>query len=576
MPAGKMRTFTASIALVTTLIWGHASHAIPADGPPPPPDCADDIAGAVTATPSSLDRETSASVPTTTLRWSVTVPKGCKVSLGLSLAGTSVAASGSKTFTATQSQTFALTANNLHRTLASVTVHVAGDPGFITVSPGRTLTADDLTKFNQQWMQPFELQQALGFAQYTLANRDPDGVWGTGERMAAMVRMYDLTFDTRYLDHLHDLAKLALQYRDDLPFDAPAVARPVEQIRNAIGVPAWGGATVESGGLHRVEEIVSSLYAYPIAAFARIVAENSALQAKYGAEAIDFANKVHQTVLFFLPQLRTAQVGATVESALTHPTAYANRPTAADCNSAHDAAMASDPGNASRWDQQRSDCLLLKEMAGRDLPHNINLTFAMVLMELSRVLQTNFYQQSPNRSVEAAAIGPDILLLSVIRQQRYFANHLNPGNLAAACPDVVCWNYMDNLLSDHDPHAEDLDHGAMDMSYVNVFLQNYGRVDLVSQQVSEPFVAPAWQAFARTFIKNTQDTNFRHDIAGQGEPAPYVANSRCEGWVSLAQADSRVYQTCHDVSLRIVGGAQPFLNIGNHSSLLANKKFGPQ
>jgi len=56
-------------------------------------------------------------------------------------------------------------------------------------------------------MQPFERQQALDFATSTLANRDPDCVWGTGERMAAMVRMYELTFDRRYLDHLHEFAQ---------------------------------------------------------------------------------------------------------------------------------------------------------------------------------------------------------------------------------------------------------------------------------------------------------------------------------------------------------------------------------
>jgi hypothetical protein len=41
---------------------------------------------------------------------------------------------------------------------------VTGDPGFITVSWGKQLTADDITKFNQQWMQPLERAAALNFA----------------------------------------------------------------------------------------------------------------------------------------------------------------------------------------------------------------------------------------------------------------------------------------------------------------------------------------------------------------------------------------------------------------------------
>jgi len=67
------------------------------------------------------------------------------------------------------------------------------------------------------------------------------------------------------------------------------VARPNEEIRtwsafrpggrNTSGIPG------EYGGLSHVEEVVSNLYAYPIAAFARIIAENPSLQAKYGDDA---------------------------------------------------------------------------------------------------------------------------------------------------------------------------------------------------------------------------------------------------------------------------------------------------
>jgi hypothetical protein len=567
-------SFAGPVALATTLVWGNSSQAIPSGGPPPPPDCADDITGQLTATPSFIDRETSVSIPTTTLTWSLQVPKNCRVSTALTLGNIPVAPSGSRPFTVLQTQTFALVLTNLHRTLATVRIQVSGDPGIITVSPGKQVTTDDLTKFNQQWMQPFERQQSLGFAAFTLASQDPDGVWGTGERMAALVRMYELTFDTRYLDHLHEFTQLALKYRDDRPFDDPSVPRPLEQIRNKVGVPGWGGATGESGGLHRVEEIVSSLYAYPIAAFARIVAQNPELQAKYGNDAIDYANRIFETVTFFLPQMRTERVGDFVQARLTHPQEYQNSPAESDCTNAYNTNMMHDPGNVSRWDQQRSDCNLLRELAGRDLPHNINLTFAMVLIELSRTLETSFYQQSPKRSINAEA-SREILLLTAIRQQRYFASHLNPVNLLIECYGIVWWNYMEDLPSDHDPHAEDLDHGAMDMSYVDVFLRNFGQLSVVAQKFNEPLAPPDWQGFARTFVRNTLDTNFRHDVAGHGEPYPYVANSRCEGWLTLARADARVYQTCHDVSLRIVDGAQPYLNIGNHSSLLANKQFSP-
>ena len=245
--------------------------------------------------------------------------------------------------------------------------------------------------------------------------------------------------------------------------------------------------------------------------------------------------------------------------------------------------MGDDKDNESRWSQQRSDCYLKQELAGRDLPHNINLTFAMVLIELSRVLDTDFYKQSPKHSI-AALLGRDFMVQTVMRQQRYFASHLDysiprpwPWRPQSSwCTGIVCWLYGEDAPSDHPSHPEDLDHGAMDMSYVDLFLGNYSRFSFAAQQFKEPLAPADWQAFARTFVKNSQDTNFKHDVAGRDEPAPYVANSRCEGWVTMARADSKVYQACHDVSLRIVDGAQPYLNIGNHSSLLANKKYAPQ
>ena len=48
---------------------------------------------------------------------------------------------------------------------------------------------------------------------------------------------------------------------------------PFDSFRWQAGMPAWGAHTIITGGLHYVDEI-SFGYAYPIAAFARIVAEH--------------------------------------------------------------------------------------------------------------------------------------------------------------------------------------------------------------------------------------------------------------------------------------------------------------
>jgi len=468
------------------------------------------------------------------------------------------------------------------RTLAHATVTVHGDPGFITVSPGRQVTADDVAKFNAQWMQPYQRNFWLGWAGGLLAARDPDGVWGTGERMAALVRMYELTRDQRYLDHLREFIQLALKYRDDLPLDRDnfKLIRPTDQIRNKVGVPGWGGITVSYGGLHHVEEVVTNVYSYPIAAFARIVVENPALQTVYGNDAIDYANFVLDTVSFFLPQIRRQRRGGGfIESTLTHIDEYRNRPTEADCTNGYNEFMRKDPQNVDRWNGKRNDCNRLHLLAGSPQPHNVSFTFSMVLIELSRVLDSPFYSQSPRRSKDAERIRFLIPLL-VSRQQRYFVNRLFPSDLQqyTPCRRNPCWHYMDDLPSGVNSHIEDTDHSSMDMIYLGLLHRNLGRLNVAAERSHEPIAltVPDFRGFARTFVENMSGgTNLRENVAGSEAKPADKSNSRCEGWLELTRADARVYQACREVTLRIVDGRQPYLNQGNHSALLMNKQYLP-
>jgi hypothetical protein len=505
------------------------------------------------------------------------------------------------------------------RTLATVTVTVTGDPGFITVSYGKHLTADDITKFNQQWMQPLERAAALNFATSTLSNLDSSGDTGNGERMAAMVRMFDLTQDPRYLDHLLDLIEIVMHFRDDRPFDTGSnVFRPTDEIRNRVGLPAWGGGLLDNFGLHSVLELTSSLYAYPIAAFARILAEDPALRARYQcpigfqgppllqaaivvkpcADAVWLTNRVIETVAFFLPQIHQQPVGNVTEAMLTHPKAYLVRPTKADCDDALNQAKSIAPESIDRWNEEHLDCLESRNAAGQPMAHNKNLAFSMALIELSRVLDSLFYLQSPGRASNAEAIR-DSLFVIMPRQQRYFVDHLNPESLKDnydACKTHFCWYYMDagNPPPPGWPacelggykclnyHIEDTDHGSMDMAYVGLFLRDIDRLRAGAAPFNEQFpLGPALlQGFAGTFVDtiapNTNVTggNFKSDLAGhQSSNPPDGSDNLCDGWLELTRVDFQVWALCHEMSLRIVNSQQPYLRIGNHSMLLNSKQF---
>ncbi len=311
------------------------------------------------------------------------------------------------------------------------------------------------------------------------------------------------------------------------------------------------------------------------------MAENPSLQTRYSCDgssdkhcrdAIDYANLVLETVNFFLPQIhRQRGAGGSIEATLTSPEEYRNKPTAANCEKAYEDAEKVDPDNHARWDQQWCDCTRRNELAGRELPHNQNLAFSMVLIELTRVLNSPFYQQSPKRTGGAKNV-QDFLLLIISRQQRYFANRLS------LCGQGLCWHYMDNVP--FGPHVEDVDHGSMDMSYVGLAFRDFDRLRAAADRFHEPlaFTDSTLRGFAGTFVGNiAKGTNFRHEVNGEGpEPSsPYTDNSRCEGWLELTRPDARVWQACHDVTLRIIDGRQPYLNSGNHSMLLVSKQFLP-
>jgi hypothetical protein len=178
----------------------------------------------------------------------------------------------------------------------------------VTLSAGRTVTPADIAAFDAAWIDGQKHEEALDQAYWDLCVRNGAAVWGTGYRMAAMAHMYDLTREPRYVSQLRAFIEHALLFRDDHhPGDIcnsgqDLPQHPVDEFRGRT-VPGWGAKGMSFGGLHIADEVISSLYASPIAAFARIVAENAALHAEYGNDAVKYTNAVLETVWLFMPQI---------------------------------------------------------------------------------------------------------------------------------------------------------------------------------------------------------------------------------------------------------------------------------
>jgi hypothetical protein len=201
------------------------------------------------------------------------------------------------------------------------------------------------------------------------------------DRMLAMVHLFELTHDERYLKHLRQFIELALYYRDDnYPGNLdPACQRcepaPIDDYRGA-HVAGWGSPEyVDQHGVKvplkvtpsgqrcphdlcsGISEDLTGLYAQGVAAFARIVAEDPSLQAAYGAYAVQYANEALKTMWALMPQMHIQQDGNFLEGYLADMTYH-----------------------------RLSD--------GRPMEYNVNAAVMMMLMELWRALDSPFYRQS--------------------------------------------------------------------------------------------------------------------------------------------------------------------------------------
>ncbi len=473
----------------------------------------------------------------------------------------------------------------------------------VTISDGATVTATDIAAFDVQWMQPGGPLAAANTLCGPFYDRFPAGVWGVESGMTSLARMYEITHDRKYLDRLRDFIELALQYRDDHynpgpPYlcgltAPPYPATPIDDFRGHV-MPGWGGSGPDTANLNFVPEVVASLYGYSIAAFSRIVAEDPTLQPAYGSDAIRYTNATLETAWAFMPQVVTKSVGNLFQSYLAQLQVYSTKPSASDCQQAYNQEKsAMDAANAAakaagttppysqtsytRLAQQRSNCQNLKCVAGAPLAHNESGAYAMMLIELWRVLDSDFYQRS-NQQASNAQLSRTLFPLLVSRFHRYLVNRLQ--TVADARGDRYRWNYQDDQPSCVGVHAEDINHGALDTRYIEVLRGAFDRINAPASKAGEPIPLdlPQLRRFANTFLEEiAPGPNFNDDI--DGKPAQpdsngiWEDNASCDGWVNLAVAAPSVYPICRAATLQIVNNSQPNLTVGSHSALLADKPF---
>lgn len=454
-----------------------------------------------------------------------------------------------------------------------------------TISDSTTVTPADIAGFDALWMQPAMLGSMEGTAQCTFFDRFPPEAWATESEMTALARMYEITHDRKYLDAEQQFIQLALQYRDDnynvMPpypcsFTFPyAPPHPIDVFRGVV-MKAWGGYNPDHACLNFAPEATSSLIGYAIATFARIVAEDATLQPIYGNDAISYANASLETAWAFMPQVTTTKVGALSEAHLSQLESYRTMPTKSQCEIPANKLPAI--CHATSLGQEETNCKFLQSIAGAPLAHNESLAYAMMLIEIWRVLDSGFYQNS-NQQASNAAQSRTLFPVLVSRFYRDLVDRTHV--VSDPRGDRFTWHYQDDQPSNIKLYPEDVDHGASDFRFVEELRANFDRINAAATSAGEPIPMDLTQLdhFANTFLEEiATGTNFNADVNGTpSKPNPttglFLSNQTCDGWVNLAVADPKVWTICHDVTLRIIDNAQPFLNMGNHSALLATKAF---
>jgi hypothetical protein len=454
----------------------------------------------------------------------------------------------------------------------------------VTVSAGPALTAEDLLKFDSTWLNQNGGGKAGGDlyeATLDLSAGKVPASWGTDEHMRAMARMYELTHDQKYFDNLRQYVQVALAHRDDKRYvggsDSQEPEHPFDRVRQATGLPAWGG-TSPVDGYYRENEDASWLYAYPIAAFARIVAENPMLQEAYGAEAIEDADAVMQTVDVFLPQVRKKTVYGRQEAFLVAHPNLANVASYQNCEDGRARMLATYAPDPPTQDQINYVNQLVSncegEHANDPFAFNENNLFLMVLIEMSRVIDSPYYQASASAANAQAArtLYPQL----VAQGQRYFSDHLWLvhdtwiGGVLIKFPESprYVWKHGEGGNDD-----DDASHSSASMRYISLLNRDLERLTSAAAVAGESmsFDASYLRRFANTFLFMTDAGDMAEDNSGKPGNPRDVRDYNCEGWIDLSVVDARVYDRCHEISLRQVNGTQLYVGKGNHSDLLANK-----
>jgi hypothetical protein len=420
--------------------------------------------------------------------------------------------------------------------------------------------------------------------------------WAFGYRAAALVQMYDLTAPLdraralRFLERLRRVAAALLANRDDHRRIPPSYAPPVDFFRQRT-MEAWGAVTADRDEQWNTDAVTSGMFVYAMAAFARRVAEDPALQADcqrsvagafdpgvggsrevrdhrdvrdrrpppasdsavverrpparpqstYCTDAVRFTTAAIETYRAFLPEEYLKDTDP--HAFFTQPQRYA----LLHCGGEHAHA-----------------CEGYRDTAGKPLAYNENLSMMAALAETARAASSQLYRASSDATPERVALAAETAPRLIAKNVAYFASHLEHYTDGTA--SLVKWNHQEPLK----PQIQDTAHANFEMASLAVIHADQDALnDLLARahlgtrvMLDRAFFEP----FANTFLLRIwkydyQNPNGSRNVLGgdvdDKEKSKWTDdlnyNAECAGWTTLAQFNPWVWVRCRDAVIHGLG-----------------------
>jgi hypothetical protein len=376
--------------------------------------------------------------------------------------------------------------------------------------------------------------------------------WTLGMRTSALVQVYDLVgpFDVAraasFLQLLGRIGGALLANRDDMR------GFPADPFRGRV-MPAWGGFTCDRDGKWNTDVVTSGILVYPMAAFARRVADHPALYPQHQGDAIRFITAVIETYMAFRPELHLVEGDS--HAYFKSPLKYKDL----QCgdSSTHHA------------------CSGYRDGAGKPIDFNENLSMMKALAECALAADSALYRGSPDATLERLRLATEEMPLVIAKNVSFFVDNLTSHTLSDGTP----YFGFKQLLSSSD--NDDIRHAGSSLGSLAVILECQTGINSLLARAGRaervPLSPSVGVGSANTFLRKIWRHNVLSDQVDGGGGTPEKDLVECAGWIPLAQFDQWVWRRCRDTTFhRLIDAAgtpTPDLRVDNHGALLRYREF---